>query len=231
MEPRDEDAYRGRAEVAIRSHRNEATASLKDSKEGGHVGAEGRSQLAHRRRFGTRGLDSRGKSFKPVGVRTAGSRLPSGPGDEASLHCQFTTFDELANGSFRRVIPDASVEARDVKKVLLCTGKVFYDLEAARKKQGRTDVAILRLEQIYPLSEALVQALAPYKDGTPLVWVQEEPRNSGAWYFINANLRNHIGDRLPLSVVSRAASASPATGSKASHELEQKLLIEQAFAL
>ncbi len=143
----------------------------------------------------------------------------------------YSTFDELANGSFRRVIVDETVPPGEVKKVLLCSGKVFYDLDAARKKQGRTDVAILRLEQIYPLSEALVQALAPYKDGTPLVWVQEEPLNSGAWYFINANLQDHIGDRLPLSVVSRAASASPATGSKASHELEQKLVIEQAFAL
>jgi 2-oxoglutarate dehydrogenase E1 component len=141
-----------------------------------------------------------------------------------------STFDELATGSFRRVIPDASVDPKDVTKVLLCTGKVYYDLEAARKKQGRSDVAILRLEQIYPLSDAIIQALAPFKDGTPLVWVQEEPRNSGAWYFLNANLRNHIGPRLPLSVVSRVASASPATGSKASHELEQKLLIEQAFA-
>ncbi len=141
-----------------------------------------------------------------------------------------STFDELATGSFRRVITDDSVDPSKVKKVLLCTGKVFYDLDAARKKQARTDIAVLRLEQIYPLNDAIVRALAPFRDGTPLVWVQEEPRNSGPWYFINANLRNHVGERLPLSVVSRAASASPATGSKASHELEQKLLIEQAFA-
>jgi 2-oxoglutarate dehydrogenase E1 component len=141
-----------------------------------------------------------------------------------------STFDELATGSFRRVITDPSVDPQAVTKVLLCTGKVYYDLEAARKKQGRTDVAILRLEQIYPLSDAIIQALAPFRDGTPLVWVQEEPRNSGPWYFLNSNLRNHIGERLPLGVVSRAASASPATGSKASHELEQKLVIEQAFA-
>jgi 2-oxoglutarate dehydrogenase E1 component len=142
----------------------------------------------------------------------------------------FSTFEELSNGAFRRVIPDDGAQPREVTKILLCTGKVFYDLDAARKKQGRTDVAIIRLEQIYPLNDAIVDALAPYKDGTPLVWVQEEPKNSGPWYFINANLRQHIGERLPLSVVSRAGSASPATGSKASHELEQKLLIEQAFA-
>jgi 2-oxoglutarate dehydrogenase E1 component len=112
----------------------------------------------------------------------------------------------------------------------LCAGKVYYDLADARKKLDRPDVAILRLEQIYPLSDILPNLLAQYRDGTPLVWVQEEPRNSGAWYFLNANLRKHIGERLPLHVVSRAPSASPATGSKASHDLEQKLLLEQAFA-
>jgi 2-oxoglutarate dehydrogenase E1 component len=143
----------------------------------------------------------------------------------------FSSIDDLATGSFQRVIADrGGADPKDAKKVLLCSGKVYYDLDAARKKLGRTDVAILRLEQIYPLGEAIVQALAPYAAGTPLVWVQEEPRNSGGWYFLNANLGRHIGDRLPLSVVSREPSASPATGSKASHDLEQKLLIEQAFA-
>jgi 2-oxoglutarate dehydrogenase E1 component len=143
----------------------------------------------------------------------------------------FSPLEDLTTGSFQRVIADPNApDPKGVKKVLLCAGRIYYDLESARKKLGRTDVAILRLEQMYPLSDAIVQALAPYKDGTPLVWVQEEPRNSGAWYFLNANLRDHIGDRLPLSVVSRDFSASPATGSHASHELEQKLLIEQAFA-
>jgi 2-oxoglutarate dehydrogenase E1 component len=143
----------------------------------------------------------------------------------------YSTLDDLATGGFQRVIPDTQgLEPREVKKILLCAGKIYYDLDAARKKQGRTDVAILRLEQIYPLSDVIVQALAPYREGTPVVWVQEEPRNSGAWYFLNANLRQHLSDRHPLSLVSRAASASTATGSKASHDLEQKLLIEQAFA-
>ena len=143
----------------------------------------------------------------------------------------YSTLNDLATGGFQRVIADTSgKDPREINKVLLCTGKVFYDLEAMRKKLGRADVAILRLEQIYPLGDAVVQALAPYRDGTPLVWVQEEPRNSGAWYFLNANLPARIGGRLPLSVVSRTASASPATGSKSSHDLEQKVLLEQAFA-
>ena len=66
--------------------------------------------------------------------------------------------------------------------------------------------AILRLEQLFPINEELVEALAPYKDGTPLVWVQEEPRNYGAWYYLLAVLRNKIGDRLPISCVSRAGN-------------------------
>ncbi|MBX3227898.1 MAG: 2-oxoglutarate dehydrogenase E1 component [Labilithrix sp.] len=141
-----------------------------------------------------------------------------------------STTDDLANGRFQRVIPDAATDPAKVKRVLLCTGKVYYDLLDARRKLGRQDVAIVRLEQLYPLNQELTEVLAAYKDGTRLVWVQEEPRNAGSWYFLNANLVATIGERLPLSVVSRPAAASPATGSKASHDLEQKRLIEEAFA-
>jgi 2-oxoglutarate dehydrogenase E1 component len=140
-----------------------------------------------------------------------------------------STLEELASGHFQRVIGDSTVDASKVRKILLCSGKVYYDLAEARHKRGRDDVAIVRLEQLYPLSDALTAALSPYRDGTPLVWVQEEPRNSGAWYFLHATLRSVIGDRLPLSVCSRAASASPATGSKASSDLEQKMLMDEAF--
>ena len=141
-----------------------------------------------------------------------------------------STLDDLANGEFKRVIPDTTVNPKDVKRVLLCTGKVYYDLAKARQDLGRKDVAIVRLEQLYPLNEKLLEALAQYADGTQLVWVQEEPKNMGPWYFLNARVREHIGDRLPLSMVSRDESASPATGSKASHDLEQKMLISAAFS-
>ena len=141
-----------------------------------------------------------------------------------------STTDDLANGKFQRVIGDSSVDPAKVKKVLLCTGKVYYDLFDARKKLGREDVAIIRLEQLYPFNAELTQALAPFKDGTRLTWVQEEPRNMGSWYYLHANLEKAIGTRLPIGCVSRPAAASPATGSKASHDLEQKRLIEEAFA-
>jgi 2-oxoglutarate dehydrogenase E1 component len=135
---------------------------------------------------------------------------------------------EFSKGKFRRVIAD-DLDPSKVKRVLLCSGKVYYDLLDARRKLNREDVAIIRLEQLYPLNQELVTALEPYADGTPLVWVQEEPSNMGAWYFVNARLRDLIGERMPLSLASRVESASPATGSKASHYLEQKMLIEVAF--
>ena len=137
-----------------------------------------------------------------------------------------STIDDLATGGFQRVIPDHSVDPNQVSRVLLCTGKVYYDLVEAREELGAKDVAIVRLEQIHPLNQELPAALAAYADGTPLVWVQEEPKNSGPWYFLHANVRDLIGSRLPLSCVSRVASASPATGSMAAHKLEQKMLME-----
>jgi 2-oxoglutarate dehydrogenase E1 component len=146
-------------------------------------------------------------------------------------HRPVSTLKDLTEGRFHRVIADqGGVDPADVKLVLLCSGKVYYDLAVAREVRQRHDVAIVRVEQLYPLNEEILAALAPYKDGTRIVWVQEEPRNYGAWYFINSNLRTVIGDRLPLSCAARAPSASPATGSKASHLLEQRMLIDEAFA-
>jgi 2-oxoglutarate dehydrogenase E1 component len=141
-----------------------------------------------------------------------------------------STLDELATGSFRRVIPDETIDPSKVERILLCSGKIYYDLAAERRKAKRQDVAIVRLEQYYPLSEALSKVLASYREGTPVVWVQDEPRNMGPWYFMNARKRELFADRHPLSLVSRAESASPATGSKAAHDLEQKMLLAEAFA-
>ena len=104
-----------------------------------------------------------------------------------------STVDDLANGQFQRVITGSSqVDPAKVKRVLLCTGKVYYDLLDTRRKLGREDVAIVRLEQLYPINEELARVPSPpFKDGTRLMWVQEEPRNMGPWYFMNANLPEH----------------------------------------
>jgi 2-oxoglutarate dehydrogenase E1 component len=142
-----------------------------------------------------------------------------------------SNIEELVSGEFRRVIPDESrIDPRRVRRILLTSGKVYYDLAKARAEHKRDDVAIVRLEQYYPLSSALHEALDPYPKGTDLVWVQEEPRNMGASYYVLANLPGYLEGKFPLRVVCRPQSASPATGSHASHELEQHMLIEEAFA-
>lgn len=139
--------------------------------------------------------------------------------------------EELAEGRFQRILPDDRPPGRPPRRVLLCCGKVYYDLHRGRRERGRDDVAILRIEQLYPLAkETLAAALAHYPDGTQVIWVQEEPENAGAW----RHLRHHYGDtvfrRFALRGAYRPAAASPATGSAASHKLEQEQLVEEAFA-
>ncbi len=146
-------------------------------------------------------------------------------------HRPVSTLTDLTEGRFHRAIGDVSdTDPSQVKKILLCTGKLYYELAQARDARGIRDVAIVRLEQLFPLNDEIRDVLAPYKDGTKLVWVQEEPKNYGYWYYICANLPEHIDGRLPLGCVCRMPSASPATGSKASHNLEQRRLIDEALA-
>ena len=137
---------------------------------------------------------------------------------------------ETARGC-REVLPDETIaNPSNVRRAVLCSGQLYYDLLASREQRKIDDVAILRVEQIYPFPEVeLKQALSAYPSGVDTVWVQEEPRNMGAWYFINARQADMVGTRHPLSVVSRPESASPATGSKAAHDLEQKMLLDEAF--
>ncbi len=138
--------------------------------------------------------------------------------------------DDLVNGEFQRVIGDTTANPKDVKRVLLCSGKVYYDLAAAREKLGRKDVAIVRLEQLYPLTKACSPRSRLTQTARRSFGSKKRPRNMGAWYYLNARVRDTIGDRLPMSLVSRDESASPATGSHSSHELEQKMLISAAFS-
>ncbi len=159
---------------------------------------------------------------KPLVVMTPKSLLRH-PGCVSSL-------DDLVHGSFQRVIADAAVVARDVRRILLCSGKVAYELEKRRQELGRRDVAIVRVEQLYPLPRrALEEALADYAPGTPAVWVQEEPENMGAWRFFRIHFGDKLLDRFPFSGVCRQSAASPATGSKKSHDLEQNELLAAAF--
>jgi 2-oxoglutarate dehydrogenase E1 component len=142
-----------------------------------------------------------------------------------------SSLEELGPESgFQRVIADEAADPSKVRRVLLTSGKVYYDLDAARQEGGREDVAIVRLEQYYPLAKGLLeQALAPYKGGTPVYWVQEEPRNMGAWSFLLLRFGRQLLGRWPFDCVSRPESASPATGSKAAHDKEQAELVAEAL--
>jgi 2-oxoglutarate dehydrogenase E1 component len=141
-----------------------------------------------------------------------------------------STLDEFSDGRFRDVIAPAEISS-DHAHVILCTGKIYYELDERRHKMEVATPPIVRLEQLYPLPmDELKNALAPLADGTPLVWVQEEPENMGAWRFLHANWGDKLFGRFPLTCVSRPASASPATGSKKAHEREQEQLIERALS-
>jgi 2-oxoglutarate dehydrogenase E1 component len=147
------------------------------------------------------------------------------------LKAAVSSLEEFTEGTFQPVLPDPTTGSAtvDVRRVLLCAGKVYYDLAARREQDGRTDVAILRVEQLYPLpAESLRAELAKYPHAE-LVWVQEEPANMGAWPFIALNLPEHLDGR-PLLRVSRRASASPAVGSLAVHEAQQHEVVAGAFA-
>jgi len=147
------------------------------------------------------------------------------------LEC-VSKLEDFSEGQWQRIIPDSHQdEGRETKKVLLCTGKIYYELDKEREARGADDVAILRVEQLYPLrDEQIMEALASYAQGTKVVWVQEEPENMGAWRHINYNHGPAIRAKFDWSFVSRPASASPATGSSASHRKEQEMLIGEAFA-
>jgi 2-oxoglutarate dehydrogenase E1 component len=145
-------------------------------------------------------------------------------------HPQATSsLDDIAQGRFQRVIGDQ----RGVKKpsrALFCSGKVYYDLDKRRQDLGRDDVAIIRVEQLYPLPDAYLHAVVDqFDDGTPIYWVQEEPENMGAWRHFRTRFGSMLFGRFPLSGVCRAESASPATGSMSCHKLEQQQLMERAF--
>jgi 2-oxoglutarate dehydrogenase E1 component len=136
---------------------------------------------------------------------------------------------DLSRGGFERVIGDPLLPT--ASKVLMCSGKVYYELLAFREEQKRDDVAIVRVEQYYPLPDHYLQdALSVCPEETPVVWVQEEPENMGAWRFWRSRFGDRMWDRYPLSHVSRVESASPATGSKAIHKQEQHQLLADAFA-
>jgi 2-oxoglutarate dehydrogenase E1 component len=139
---------------------------------------------------------------------------------------------ELAEGRFRMVLPDPEAEDRnaDIRRVLVCSGKVYADLMASEHRAARTDTAICRLEQLYPVPMRDLRAtFDAYPHAEEIVWVQEEPENMGAWDFIRPHL-TEVSSGRTLGRVARPRSASPAEGSAARHAFNQQALVNQAFS-
>jgi 2-oxoglutarate dehydrogenase E1 component len=142
-----------------------------------------------------------------------------------------SSIQELANGAFQTVIPDTtSTDEKGVKRVIACCGKVYYDLATKRIEMQRSDIAIIRVEQLYPFPHKQFQAeIAKYPNAADVVWCQEEPQNQGAWYQTAHYFRENMREGQKLYYAGRPASASPAGGYKARHDERQKALVEQAF--
>lgn len=139
-----------------------------------------------------------------------------------------SNLDTLVSGRFEHVLDDPDANAESVKKILFCTGKIYYDLLAEKLENDHTDTAIIRVEQLYPTPvEKVKELLAKYSNAEKLIWIQEEPKNQGFWTFIRENLSDTL--ERPLTCISRPASASPAVGSMTRHTKEQKILVKSAF--
>ena len=139
---------------------------------------------------------------------------------------------QLEEGRFLSVIDDdtTSGRAKGVKRLVLCSGKVYVDLASSERRQTASDVAVCRVEQLYPFPHmAIGGLLEAYSAVDDVVWLQEEPENMGAWQFMRPLLEELLDGRRPLRYIGRARSASPSEGSAAWHQLNQKALVEQAF--
>ena len=142
--------------------------------------------------------------------------------------------DDLVNGSFKTVIgeADASIDAKKVKRVVVCAGQVYYDLVNARREREVSDIAILRLEQLYPFpTDTFREELAKFPAAKEVMWVQEEPRNQGAWLQIRHRLEAGLGAKQTLAYAGRVSSASPAVGYMSKHVAQLKAFLEEAMTL
>jgi 2-oxoglutarate dehydrogenase E1 component len=141
---------------------------------------------------------------------------------------------ELAEGRFLSVLDDAEARprAKSIKRLVLCSGKVYVDLISSERRKAADAVAICRVEQLYPFPKvALGEIFDAYSSVREVVWLQEEPENMGAWEFMRPLIEEMVGDRCPLRYIGRARSSSPSEGSAAWHQLNQKALVERAFDL
>jgi 2-oxoglutarate dehydrogenase E1 component len=139
----------------------------------------------------------------------------------------YSAISEFTKGGFREVIDDNTIQdPTEIKKVLFCSGKIYYDLAEKQAKEKRTDISIVRLEQIYPLPFLQLEALYKKYNKATWFWVQEEPLNMGAASFLQMNLKT-----INFGIISRQPSASTASGYSKVHAQEQAEIVETAFAI
>jgi 2-oxoglutarate dehydrogenase E1 component len=138
----------------------------------------------------------------------------------------YSHISEFTSGGFKEVIDDAAANAAQVKKVLFCTGKIYFDLLERQQKENKTDVAIVRLEQIYPLPYSQLEALYKKYNRATWFWVQEEPLNMGAASFLQMNLKS-----INYGIISRQPSAATASGYSKVHAQEQNEIVDTAFSI
>jgi len=168
-------------------------------------------------------------------IRPGGERplIVMTPKSLLRLPAAASSLDQLTNGGFKPLIDDVEIkDSSSVERVVLCSGKVFYDLVEARRKSEETRVSIVRLEQFYPFPmQSLREVIAGYPNAKQLVWAQEEPKNMGGWTFVEPRLERLLPACDRPIYVGRAASASPATGSYAVHQSEQASLVHEALTI
>lgn len=170
------------------------------------------------------------RQIKPGGERPL---IIMTPKSLLRLPAATSSVDQLTGGGFNPLIDDTDVkDSTAVERIVLCSGKVFYDLVEARKKAEETRVAIVRIEQFYPFPmRRLREVIASYPNAKQLVWAQEEPKNMGGWTFVEPRLEKLISSCERPIYVGRSASASPATGSYAIHQAEQAALVQEALTI
>jgi 2-oxoglutarate dehydrogenase E1 component len=143
-----------------------------------------------------------------------------------------SSLNDLAQGEFQLIIPEIDkIDPKTARKVVLCSGKVYYDLLQQRRDNKQTDVAIIRVEQLYPFpKEVLKKELAKYSKAETVVWCQEEPKNQGAWYSSQHNMVDCLASGQKLVYVGRGMFAAPAVGYYLMHNQQQKALVDEALA-
>jgi len=165
-------------------------------------------------------------------IRTRKPLIVMGPKSLLRQKLSFSTLDELSKGSFQPLLPESdSIKTARCRRLILCSGRVYYDLLAERQQRGIDDISIVRLERLYPFpTDELKKQAGLYKAARQVFWVQEESVNQGAWFQINSYIRRCLLPEQKIYYVARSRSAAPSVGSLKRHTEEQRALVDAALS-